>query len=247
MITQLPTELFLYVGKYLSTTDFSNLLVTCGTVYGKAKTALPFLYQQEQLVYHLVNGNLDQFSKILNKIQDSDIVQEILCLAATIGQIDIINLIESSNPVDYESIFLLACESNQLALVQHLQDKVESVIEGINICVINGYLDIFITTSKNVDLSFDDNLFIRTACLYGYPELVAFLLNDERVDPAAIQNESLKNACKYGYLEIVKLLVQDERVDPLVENNIALQLATLNNHQDIVDYLVDVTKTFTGV
>ncbi|KAJ3317035.1 hypothetical protein HDV06_002201, partial [Boothiomyces sp. JEL0866] len=173
------------------------------------------------------------------RLHNSDTIQEILCLAATVGQIDVINLIETSNPVDHDSLFLLACESDQLELAEHLLPKVSNGLEGLNLCIIHGYLEIIVSIveSNNVDLTFDNNLFIRMACLYGHTKVAAYLLNDERVDPTANENQSLKNACKYGYLEIVKLLIQDERIDPLFENNIGLELAIANGHLEIASLL----------
>ncbi|KAJ3268087.1 hypothetical protein HDV01_003484 [Terramyces sp. JEL0728] len=224
--------------------DISNLLLISKIVSAKVNMSLTFLFQQEQLVYHLIHGNAKQFGVLLNRLHSPDVIQEVLCLAATVGQINIINLIVESHPVEYNSLYLLACESEQLQLVKHLLPRIDNEMDGLHSCIINGYLELIkcIVNIKSVDLTFDDNVFIRLASFYGHTNIVQYLLNDERVDPASGQNESLKNACKYGYIEIAKLLIQDDRVDLLAVHNIALELAISNGHQELAVFLHDYAK-----
>jgi len=81
-----------------------------------------------------------------------------------------------------------------------------------------------------------DNILIRTACKYGFEDLVGCLLLSRTVNPITHNQECLTIACTNGHIDVIRLLLRDRRVDPATTS--ALRIATTTCNETIVDLLL---------
>jgi ankyrin repeat protein len=91
-------------------------------------------------------------------------------------------------------------------------------------------------TENNVDVTTDDNYAVKWASLYGYLDVVEYLVS-KGADVSADDNFALKWASRFGYLDIVKYLVE-HGADVTAEDNYALKWAAEYEYLEVVKYLL---------
>ena len=77
-----------------------------------------------------------------------------------------------------------------------------------------------------------------TACEYGHPEIISFLIKDPRFDPSQDCCQALILACIHENVDCVKVLLKDKRVDPAIRNNFCFRHACRENNLDLIDLLL---------
>jgi hypothetical protein len=80
--------------------------------------------------------------------------------------------------------------------------------------------------NPKVDICYDKNYAISTACQLGYIDIVKLLLEDGRADPSDKKNFAIGLAAEGGYIDIVKILLNDKRVNPTDVQNYAIRRTT---------------------
>ena len=109
------------------------------------------------------------------------------------------------------------------------------------LCAIShGYLLFtqFINDNYHLDLSFEDNLPLKMACMKGHADIVRYLLSDPAVDPSAEESCALRWAARGGHETVVDILLADGRSDVRAQQNYAIRLAWFTDNMEVYYKLV---------
>ena len=139
-----------------------------------------------------------------------------------------------------ESIFLEACKSNKIQIVEIMfynKDVLPycDLRRGMRDASRYGSLDVvnFLLTNSNEEF---DNCCIGMASEYGHYHVVKALL--KCMDPTDGDNYSFRRACGAGHYNIVKLLLAEPHVNPSARNNEALSVSVTKNDVHMVKILM---------
>ncbi|KAI8076474.1 ankyrin repeat-containing domain protein, partial [Gilbertella persicaria] len=139
-------------------------------------------------------------------------------LAALKGSIPIVDLLIQKYHVNMvhtngeQMVLTIACRENRVELVEHLVK----------------------TYGCNIHVNHEKHL--RNACLYGYHDLVHFLLSLD-VDVHAYHDAAIQNAAYKGFSSIVKMLL-DAGAYADANQNACIQYAITNNDLETVQHLI---------
>ena len=113
-------------------------------------------------------------------------------------------------------------------ILKLLKNKIDfnSIKNSINIIFKNNksktYSNILYHLIQKIDkrdLSYDKNLLIRLASIYGFKDLVIKLMKNPNIDPSDSNNGALTGAIIYEHHDIMELLLKDERVRNKMSTN----------------------------
>jgi ankyrin repeat protein len=125
-------------------------------------------------------------------------------------------------------------ESFSILTIESKKDLFKSFIKKKDIGSIKTVLK-----DKLICPSFDNDLSIRLASLYGCTEIFELLLNIEEVDPCNNGNTALINAASNDHIEIVRLLLNNQKFKKRIKKaaSLALVYADVYEKNDIVELL----------
>ena len=86
-----------------------------------------------------------------------------------------------------------------------------------------------------IEQGYDKNKILRYVCIFGYLNIVRYIIEKYNVD----DDFPVIYASKNGHFEMVKYLVEERGADARAENDDAVRLASKFGHLKIVKYLVE--------
>ncbi|KAJ3007511.1 UNVERIFIED_CONTAM: hypothetical protein HDU68_003473 [Siphonaria sp. JEL0065] len=89
-----------------------------------------------------------------------------------------------------------------------------------------------------IDLSVNDNRYIRWMVRGGHLLVVNMLLKMPSIDPSAKDNECILYATRLGYTSLARLLLTHPRVDPAAGDNLPIKVAVSGWHTETVRLLL---------
>ncbi|KAJ3219769.1 hypothetical protein HDU67_009581 [Dinochytrium kinnereticum] len=162
--------------------------------------------------------------------------------ASEAGRVEVVKvLLSDPRIVDSGGLNLAITYAGNVSVVKHVLENKESskvaahaIRKSLGRENLSQDLILELLRPKLVDLSFDNNSLIITACQNGYLDLVKYLLEDSSVNPTADENKALLKAAERGFSDIVSVLLADKRVDPNLGHRAGLKMACTFGYAKVV-------------
>ncbi len=146
---------------------------------------------------------------------------------------------------DDEGLFK-ACQNNHTVIVTLLlnNSKVDPIANNyaaIRIAYEKGHfgiVEIFLNSGCILDLTFDNDWLLLTACLKGHLQVVELLLKKFQTLSFHALNLALHNAYAGNHVQVFETLLNDKRFDPTVQGNFLIQDASEKGNIEIVKLLL---------